>query len=68
MDKLTDTDFEVVLSMADNDMNPTRTANKMFMNRNTVIYHIRKVKKLTGLDARNFYDLIKLVRMARSRG
>lgn len=39
----------------------------VFMHRNNVVYHIGKVKKLTGLDPTVFYDLVKLVQMAKNR-
>jgi carbohydrate diacid regulator len=58
---------EIILSLADNNMNETKTARELFMHRNTVIYHLRKVKKLTGLDPMNFYDLCKLVERVRER-
>lgn len=56
-------DVEIILALADNNMNATETAKRLYMHRNTVIYHIVKVKKFTGLDATNFYDLHKLVQM-----
>lgn len=54
-------DVEVILALADNNMNETKTARDLFMHRNTVVYHIRKVKRLTGLDPMKFHDLCKLV-------
>ena len=60
-------DAEIILALADNNMNESETARMLFMHRNTVVYHIGKVKKLTGLDPTNFYDLCKLVKMARER-
>lgn len=68
MDELTEVDFQIILALADNNMNETETARVLFMHRNTVVYHIQKIKKLTGLDAANFYDLVKLVEMARNGG
>lgn len=32
--------------------------------RNTVLYHLDKVKRQTGLDPRRFYDLVELVKIA----
>lgn len=54
-------DREVVLALADNNMNATETARQLYAHRNTVCYHFKKVKKVTGLDPLNFYDLHKLV-------
>lgn len=39
-------------------------ARAIFVHRNTVLYHLNKVKQQTGLDARRFYDLVELVKMA----
>ena len=65
MAKLTAVDFEIILALADNNMNVVETARVLFMHRNNVVYHIGKVKKRTGLDPTKFYDLVKLVRIAR---
>lgn len=65
MPKLTEVDFQIILEMADNNMNETETARVLFMHRKSVVYHIQKIKKLTGLDAAKFYDLVKLVEIAR---
>ncbi len=56
-------DCKVILALAVCDMNPTKTARVLFVHRNTVLYHIEKVKRITGLDPNNFYDLHKLVNM-----
>jgi carbohydrate diacid regulator len=61
-------DVEIILALADNNMNETQTARDLYMHRNTVIYRLRKVKKLTGLDPMNFYDLCKLVERVIERG
>ncbi|MBR1925387.1 MAG: helix-turn-helix domain-containing protein [Clostridia bacterium] len=43
-----------------NDLNVLKTSKKTFMHRNTLLYRIEKVKKLTGLDARCFEDAVVL--------
>jgi len=43
-----------------NDLNVLKTSKKTFMHRNTLLYRIDKVKKLTGLDARCFEDAVVL--------
>lgn len=45
-------------------MNVTDVARAIFAHRNTVLYHLNKVKRQTGLDPRRFYDLVELVKMA----
>lgn len=45
-------------------MNVGEVSRQLFMHRNTVTYHLDKVKRQTGLDPRRFYDLVELVKMA----
>lgn len=60
-------DSDIIIALADNNMNVSDTARALFMHRNTVVYHIAKIKKMTGLDPANFYDLHKLVDMVKRR-
>ena len=64
---MTERDIETILGLAANRLNPTRTAKALFMNRGTVIYHIEKIKRITGLDATDFYDLCILLHMVNER-
>ncbi len=57
-------DAHIVVAMANHNMNVTNVARAIFMHRNTVTYHLDKVKRQTGLDPRRFYDLVELVKMA----
>jgi DNA-binding PucR family transcriptional regulator len=54
-------DAEIIIALADNNMNITKASRVLYVHRNTVEYHIRKVKLSTGLDPTNFYDLCKLL-------
>lgn len=56
-------DAKIILAIADNSINVYAAARELFMHRNTLVYHIGKIKKITGLDATDFYDLCKLVEM-----
>ena len=60
---MTKLDAQAVLTFADCNMNAAEASRRMYMHRNSVTYHLDKVKRDTGLDAQNFYDLIKLVDM-----
>ena len=60
-------DVEIILALADNNMNESETSRALYMHRNTVIYRLRKVKRLTGLDPMNFHDLCKLVQRVNER-
>ena len=57
-------DAHIVVAMANHNMNATDVALAIFAHRNTVLYHLNKVKQQTGLDPRRFYDLVELVKMA----
>lgn len=57
-------DAHIVIAMANHNMNVTDVARAIFAHRNTVLYHLNKVKQQTGLDPRRFYDLVELVKMA----
>ncbi len=38
----------------DNNLNVSETSRKLFVHRNTLVYRLEKIKKLTGLDLREF--------------
>lgn len=42
----------------ENNLNVSETARKLFLHRNTLVYRLEKIKKLTGLDLREFDDAI----------
>ncbi len=42
----------------DNNLNVSETARKLFVHRNTLVYRLDKIRKLTGLDLREFEDAI----------
>lgn len=42
----------------ENSLNISETARKLFVHRNTLVYRIEKIKRITGLDLRNFEDAI----------
>ena len=61
---MTEFELKVVKMIADCDMSLQMAANKLYVHRNTLTYHIKKIKQRTGLDARRFYDLLKLLDFA----
>ena len=56
---------EVILAMAELNMNESEVARKMHVHRNTVVYQCEQILKKTGLNPSNFYDLVKLVEMVK---
>ena len=57
---------ETIVSLAKNNMNARATARAMFVHYQTVVYNIKMIRKNTGLDPLNFYDLQKLLSTANS--
>ena len=62
---MTDRHREIILALADCKMNASEAGKKIFLHRNTVLYHCEQIKLSTGLDPFDFYDLIRLVEMAK---
>lgn len=63
-------DNETLLTISkffDNNLNGSETARQLFVHRNTLVYRLDKVQKITNLDLRNFDDavLFKLASMVR---
>ena len=52
---------EVIKAFADCNMNASVTAKRTFTDRNTIYYHIREIRRKTGLNPRCFRDLNKLL-------
>lgn len=46
------------LCLFENDLNVSATAGKLYMHRNTLLYGINKIKRLSGLDVRKFSDAV----------
>ncbi len=42
----------------ENNLNVSETSRKLFVHRNTLVYRLEKIKKLTGLDLHEFDDAI----------
>lgn len=59
---MTDKDKEVILALANFNMDVAKTSRGTYTHYNTIRYHIKKIKEETGLNPMNFYDLHKLVK------
>ncbi len=55
---LDDEIIKTVRSFFRNNLNISETARQMYLHRNTLVYRIDKVQKLTGLDLRKFDDAV----------
>jgi DNA-binding PucR family transcriptional regulator len=45
----------------ENNLNVSRTARNLYMHRNTLIYRLNKLKRITGLSVCNFADAITFI-------
>lgn len=57
---------ETCFSLFENDLNVSKTALGLYMHRNTLIYRIAKLKRLTGLDVCKFADAVSFIILYRS--
>ena len=51
-------ELTTVYTFFDNNLNISETARRLYVHRNTLVYRLEKIKKLTGLDLREFNDAI----------
>ena len=56
----------ILLAYADCDMEVRKTARTIHGSDTMVNYHLAKIRRVTGLNPKCFYDLIKLVEMMRN--
>jgi DNA-binding PucR family transcriptional regulator len=50
-------------ALFENNLNVSLTARKMYMHRNTLIYRLNKIKRVTGMDVCNFSEAIAFIIM-----
>ena len=58
IDCLDDETLTTIEKFFENNLNVSETARKLFVHRNTLVYRLEKIKKLTGLDIRDFDNAI----------
>lgn len=54
LDSLDRETLMTIQSFFDNNLNVSETSRKLFVHRNTLVYRLEKIRKLTGLDLREF--------------
>lgn len=62
---LDELDAEVIVGLADYNMNVSEAAARLYMHRNTVVYRAKKIRRVTGKDILNFYDLCEMIPAAK---
>jgi carbohydrate diacid regulator len=58
IDSLDDETLFTIQRFFENNLNVSETSRGLFVHRNTLVYRLEKIKKLTGLDMREFDDAI----------
>jgi carbohydrate diacid regulator len=52
--------LETLQGFFDNNLSITQTAQAIYVHRNTLLYRLRRVKEITGLDPKKFDDAVQL--------
>ena len=58
IDALDQETLDTINKFFENNLNVSETSRKLFVHRNTLVYRLEKIKKLTGLDLREFDNAI----------
>ena len=54
IDSLDDETLSTIKAFFENNLNVSETSRKLFVHRNTLVYRLEKIRKITGLDLREF--------------
>ncbi len=58
--RLGEEELQMVNRFFEKDLNISETARELYLHRNTLVYHLEKLQKKTGLDIRHFDDAMRL--------
>jgi len=58
--RINETLFKTLNAFFDNNLSISKTSKSIYAHRNTLIYRLRRVKEITGLDPKNFDDAVRL--------
>lgn len=58
--RLNEEELQMVTRFLEKDLNISETARELYLHRNTLVYHLEKLQKKTGLDIRHFDDAMRL--------
>lgn len=62
---MSELEARIVIELARHQLSTLQTAQAMNYHRNTIHYHVRKIKQKTGLDPHDFFDMQKLYPIAK---
>ena len=60
--QLDGTDYRIIRELANNGMKIPKVAPLVYLERTAIYYRCEKIKRITGLDPMDFWDLLKLYR------
>jgi len=58
--RINETLFKTLNAFFDNSLSISKTSKSIYVHRNTLLYRLRRVKEITGLDPKNFDDAVRL--------
>lgn len=58
LDVLDDETLQTIYKFFENNLNVSETSRQLFVHRNTLVYRLDKIERLTGLDLRKFDDAV----------
>ncbi len=58
IDVLDEEIIQTIYKFFENNLNVSETSRQLFVHRNTLVYRLDKIERLTGLDLRNFEDAV----------
>lgn len=61
--ELTSTEIQTIYSLAKNRLRLSKVSDITHYHRNSVMYHIGRIKMKTGLNPLDFYDMVKLIEL-----
>lgn len=64
---MTNDDKALLRAYAENNMNRSQTSKAVYLHTNSIRYRFDVIRRETGLDPGNFYDLVKLLGIAEEK-
>lgn len=61
---MTKHEAKIIVSLANHQLSALQAAKSLNYHRNTIYYHVKRVRKKTHLDPYDFFDMQKLYPMA----
>lgn len=58
MEELDEETIQTVIKFFENNLNVSETARQLYIHRNTLVYRLEKLEKMSGLDVRQFEDAL----------